>query len=76
MAEDGWNINYYTVDRTHMLNTTHFSFYTHASMRVHASLMMSNLLFKALVYILDVCITVAVHVKNTHAKFELRACKL
>ena len=45
----------------------------HIFMCVHASLMTSNLLFKALVYILDMCTQFEVHVRNTRAKFELCA---
>ena len=53
----------FKLDRTHMQqghnttrhDTTHFSFHTCASLCVHARLVMSNLLCKALVYALDMC---------------------
>ena len=45
----------------HGLNTICFLFYMHASMHVYARLMTSNLSFKALVYTLDVCMTVWRH---------------
>ena len=40
------------------LDMIHFSFYMCACMHVHARLMRSNLLFKALVYALNLCMTV------------------
>ena len=56
-----YGIAQFKLDRTcmqHGLDTTHFSFHMHASMRVHTRLMTSNLLYKALMYALDVCTTV------------------
>ena len=39
----------------HGLEMTHCSFYMHASTCVHAVLMTSNLLFRALMHVLEVC---------------------
>ena len=73
----------FTLDRTHVqygLDMTRFSFLMCASMHVDARLMTSNLPCKALVYALDVCVTVC---RCTHACQEctcqiwiMRACKL
>ena len=48
----------FKLDSTHMQqghDTARFSFHMHASLHVHARLVMSNPLYKALVYTLDVC---------------------
>ena len=67
----------FKVDRARMwhgLNITRFSFYVHVRMRVHIRLMTLNLLFKALVYALDMGTIVCR--RHAHTKFGLCACEL